>query len=84
MAIYDCDVCRQLIEEGELSIKAHLDAKADQMAIMHKDHEEGALISLEEKIRACRRRREEAIAAYHNHLSEHTLKTVTDRSTRES
>ena len=69
----DCQVCRQFIEEAALSMKVHLETMADIAATVQKDNAEQELLALEETLEACRLRREEAVAAYENHLAVHAL-----------
>jgi hypothetical protein len=54
-------------------MKVHLETMADIAATVQKDNAEQELLALEETLEACRLRREEAVAAYENHLAVHAL-----------
>jgi hypothetical protein len=79
MSIGDCEVCRKLLGDAEVCIRHHVEAlhRSQIAARMEKWLE---VSSLEGIIRECSLRRENAVAKYESHMSEHASVVMTASS----
>jgi hypothetical protein len=76
MSISDCRICLDLIEHAQLTIRRHLTATTELAIALQKNESPDAISALEESVRVCSLDRENAVATYEAHLSEHRAKAM--------
>jgi hypothetical protein len=76
MSIGDCEVCRKLLGDAEVCIRHHVEAlhRSQIAARMERWLE---VSSLDAFVRECSLRRENAVAKYESHMSEHQTSAMT-------
>jgi len=70
MSIGDCEICRKLLLDAEISIRHHVEAlERSQLAAQMEKWSE--VSTLDGFLRECSLRRENTVAKYESHLAEH-------------